>query len=123
MASFINKAEANLFVDGNPEHVVSNEVVATGNVSCIKMVKEQDKNIVASGDEMTYTIRVTNNSKRTTSSFKFTDVIPDGMSFVTNSLTIDKRFKEPTITGQTLTFTLQELKEGETVIAFKTLVL
>ena len=123
MANFINKAEANVFVDGAPEHIVSNEVVATGNVSCIKMVKEQDKTIVASGDEMTYTIRITNNSKRSTSSFKFTDVIPDGMSFITNSMTIDKKFKEPTINGQTLTFTLPEIKEGETVVVFKTRVL
>lgn len=123
MARFINKAEANVFVAGNPKHIVSNEVVATGNVSCIKMVKEQDKNTVTSGDEMTYTIRITNNSKQQTSSFKFTDVIPDGMSFVTNSMTIDKKFKAPTITGQTLTFTLPKLKEGETVVVFKTLVL
>ena len=55
----------------------------------ITMVKSVDQTLVTLGDTITYTTSVTNNGNTNATNITFTDFIPDGTTFITDSVTID----------------------------------
>lgn len=55
----------------------------------LNVVKSVDKAIAVKGDTLTYTTVITNNSDQDASLVQFKDVVPAGLTFVPDSLTVD----------------------------------
>ncbi|QWU44445.1 DUF11 domain-containing protein [Bacillus sp. NP247] len=55
----------------------------------ITMVKSVDQTLVTLGDPITYTTILTNSGNTTATNITFTDLIPDGTTFITDSVTIN----------------------------------
>lgn len=55
----------------------------------ITMVKSVDQTLVTLGDTITYTTILTNNGNTNATNITFTDLIPDGTTFITDSVTIN----------------------------------
>lgn len=55
----------------------------------VPIVKSVDKALASIGDVLTYTFTITNNSNVPVDTINFTDSIPNGTTFVTNSVTIN----------------------------------
>ncbi|MDT3495899.1 cell surface protein, partial [Bacillus toyonensis] len=55
----------------------------------ITMIKSVDQTLVTLGDTITYTTILTNNGNTNATNITFTDLIPDGTTFITDSVTID----------------------------------
>ncbi|WP_242214212.1 DUF11 domain-containing protein [Bacillus cereus group sp. BfR-BA-01383] len=66
-------------------NIVTNPVLD----AMITMVKSVDQTLVTLGDTITYTTSVTNNGNTNATNITFTDLIPDGTTFITDSVTID----------------------------------
>ncbi|MDM5238459.1 DUF11 domain-containing protein [Bacillus cereus] len=66
-------------------NIVTNPVLD----AMITMVKLVDQTLVTLGDTITYTTSVTNNGNTNATNITFTDLIPDGTTFITDSVTID----------------------------------
>ena len=66
-------------------NIVTNPVLD----AMITMVKSVDQTIVTLGDTITYTTILTNNGNTNATNITFTDLIPDGTTFITDSVTID----------------------------------
>ena len=66
-------------------NIVTNPVLD----AMITMVKSVDQTIVTLGDTITYTTILTNNGNTNATNITFTDLIPDGTTFISNSVTIN----------------------------------
>ncbi|MDR4985345.1 cell surface protein [Bacillus cereus] len=66
-------------------NIVTNPVLD----AMITMVKSVDQTLVTLGDTITYTTILTNNGNTNATNITFTDLIPDGTTFITDSVTID----------------------------------
>ncbi|EOP71212.1 DUF7507 domain-containing protein [Bacillus cereus] len=66
-------------------NIVTNPVLD----AMITMVKSVDQTIVTLGDTITYTTVLTNSGNTNATNITFTDLIPDGTTFITDSVTID----------------------------------
>lgn len=66
-------------------NIVTNPVLD----AIITMVKSVDQTLVTLGDTITYTTILTNNGNTNATNITFTDLIPDGTTFVPNSVTIN----------------------------------
>ncbi|MGG1845873.1 DUF11 domain-containing protein [Bacillus wiedmannii] len=55
----------------------------------ITMIKSVDQTLVTLGDTITYTTILTNSGNTNATNITFTDLIPDGTTFITDSVTID----------------------------------
>ncbi|WP_410976469.1 DUF7507 domain-containing protein [Bacillus pacificus] len=69
--------------------VASNTVQTTINNATIAAVKSADKQFANVNDMITYTTTLTNNGNTLASNVIFTDVIPNGTSFIPNSVTVN----------------------------------
>ncbi|CAM4026536.1 cell surface protein [Bacillus luti] len=69
--------------------VASNTVQTTINNASITAVKSADKQFANINDIITYTTTLTNNGNVLASNVIFTDVIPNGTSFIPNSVTVN----------------------------------
>ncbi len=69
--------------------VASNTVQTTINNATIAAVKSADKHFANVNDIITYTTTLTNNGNTLASNVIFTDVIPNGTSFIPNSVTVN----------------------------------
>ncbi|WP_433947898.1 DUF7507 domain-containing protein [Bacillus tropicus] len=69
--------------------VASNTVQTTINNATIAAVKSADKQFANVNDIITYTTTLTNNGNTLASNVIFTDVIPNGTSFIPNSVTVN----------------------------------
>ena len=69
--------------------VTSNTVQTTINNASITAVKSADKQFANVNDIITYTTTLTNNGNTLASNVVFTDVIPNGTSFIPNSVTVN----------------------------------
>ncbi|WP_024615449.1 SPOCS domain-containing protein [Clostridium sp. Ade.TY] len=67
----------------------SNVVDTTVNHAQITLTKSSSDNVVLLGDTFTYTITLENIGNATASAVELTDIVPDGTTFVTDSVTID----------------------------------
>ena len=66
-------------------NIVTNPVLD----AMITMVKSVDQTLVTLGDTITYTTILTNNGNTNATNITFTDLIPDGTTFIPNSVTIN----------------------------------
>ncbi|MGS2749415.1 DUF7507 domain-containing protein [Bacillus zanthoxyli] len=66
-------------------NIVTNPVLD----AMITMIKSVDQTLVTLGDTITYTTILTNNGNTNATNITFTDLIPDGTTFITDSVTID----------------------------------
>ncbi|EJS67229.1 cell surface protein [Bacillus cereus] len=66
-------------------NIVTNPVLD----AMLTMVKSVDQTLVTLGDTITYTTIVTNNGNTNATTITFTDLIPDGTTFITDSVTIN----------------------------------
>ena len=66
-------------------NIVTNPVLD----AMITMVKSVDQTLVTLGDTITYTTLLTNTGNTNATNITFTDLIPDGTSFVSGSVTIN----------------------------------
>ncbi|WP_395761401.1 DUF7507 domain-containing protein [Bacillus sp. 3G2] len=66
-------------------NIVTNPVLD----AMITMVKSVDQTLVTLGDTITYTTLLTNNGNTNATNITFTDLIPDGTTFVSDSVTIN----------------------------------
>ncbi|PFI22784.1 DUF7507 domain-containing protein [Bacillus cereus] len=69
--------------------VASNTVQTTINNASIAATKSADKQFANVNDIITYTTTLTNNGNTLASNVIFTDVIPNGTSFISNSVTVN----------------------------------
>ncbi|MCU5075888.1 cell surface protein, partial [Bacillus paranthracis] len=69
--------------------LASNTVQTTINNATIAAVKSADKQFANVNDMITYTTTLTNNGNTLASNVIFTDVIPNGTSFIPNSVTVN----------------------------------
>ncbi|MEK5471327.1 cell surface protein [Bacillus sp. FSL R9-9863] len=69
--------------------VASNTVQTTINNASIATTKSADKQFANVNDIITYTTTLTNNGNTLASNVIFTDVIPNGTSFIANSVTVN----------------------------------
>ncbi|MFJ8215455.1 cell surface protein [Bacillus cereus] len=69
--------------------VASNTVQTTINNATIAATKSADKQFANVNDIITYTTTLTNSGNTLASNVKFTDVIPNGTSFIPNSVTVN----------------------------------
>ncbi|WP_434166568.1 DUF7507 domain-containing protein [Bacillus thuringiensis] len=77
--------------NGAPATTSTSTNIATNPVldAMITMVKSVDQTIVTLGDTITYTTILTNNGNTNATNITFTDLIPDGTTFIPNSVTIN----------------------------------
>ncbi|AQY38086.1 DUF11 domain-containing protein [Bacillus thuringiensis] len=77
--------------NGTPATTSTSTNIVTNPVldAMIMMIKSVDQTIVTLGDTITYTTILTNNGNTNATNITFTDLIPDGTTFITDSVTID----------------------------------
>lgn len=67
----------------------SNEIATELAIGSLNMVKSVNKNYATIGDILTYTVVLTNNGNILLSDIVFKDILPNGATFVTGSVTVD----------------------------------
>ncbi|MED3271938.1 cell surface protein [Bacillus thuringiensis serovar silo] len=77
--------------NGTPATTSTSTNIVTNPVldAMITMVKSVDQTLVTLGDTITYTTILTNNGNTNATNITFTDLIPDGTTFITDSVTIN----------------------------------
>ncbi|HDR7846272.1 TPA: DUF11 domain-containing protein [Bacillus toyonensis] len=77
--------------NGTPATTSTSTNIVTNPVldAMITMIKSVDQTLVTLGDTITYTTILTNNGNTNATNITFTDLIPDGTTFITDSVTID----------------------------------
>lgn len=95
-------------------NILSIDILSNG----IVLTKSANKLAVKSGDELTYTIKITNNGTFKNTNITFVDEIPQGTTFVENSVTIDGEAKQDL--NPSTSFALNDLDVGGTItVEFK----
>lgn len=85
------------------------------------IVKTVDKLTASIGDTLTYTIVITNVGLSPIDKLPLTDVLPAGSTFVSGSFTVNGTVATPTLTANTLTYTIPSIDAlGVTTITFQT---
>lgn len=109
-----NSSTINFSLGGSNFNLTSNEISINILKSGIVLLKSASANVVKSGDELTYTIEISNTGTLVNTELFFKDPIPEGTSFVLNSVTIDGASKDgfDPETG----FSLKDLNPGDSVI-------
>lgn len=73
------------------------------------VVKVVDKAIASIGDTLTYTITITNLALQTMTNLPFSDTVPAGATYVDDSFTVNGTTVTPTISGDTLSYTVPSI--------------
>ena len=81
----------------------------------LEVVKTAGCNITAVGNQISYCVRVTNDSGVDLYDLLFRDIIDPHTSFVAGSFTVDGQHRTPTVQGHTITYDIPELRDGETI--------
>nr|MBU6863578.1 DUF11 domain-containing protein [Streptococcus oralis] len=90
-----NSASASYTFSADPNapivsrNVTSNTVFTTINTATILSLKQVDKPFSRIGDTLTYTVTLSNNGNSTAQNVIFTDTMPSGTTFITNSFSIN----------------------------------
>lgn len=106
--ALINKLDntASVTYNGNP---VNSNTVSTALLLAPTLVKAVDKLTANVGDTLTYTVTVSNVSLSAMTNLPFTDALPSGSTYVTNSFTVNGTAATPTLTSNTLTYTIPSI--------------
>lgn len=84
------------------------------------ILKAVDKPVAAIGETLTYTITVTNIALGAINDIPFSDVIPTGSSYVADSFKVNGSSVTPTITDDTLEYTIPSIAGlGTAIIQFQ----
>lgn len=78
------------------------------------VTKAVDKASAKVGDTLTYTVTVANVSLSALTDLPFTDTLPAGSAYVADSFTVDSTAATPTVTGNTLTYTIPNIDASAT---------
>ncbi|HDX9570359.1 TPA: DUF11 domain-containing protein, partial [Bacillus thuringiensis] len=70
-------------------NVTSNTVFTTINTATILSLKQVDKSFSRIGDTLTYTVTLTNNGNSSAQNVIFSDTLPNGITFIANSFSIN----------------------------------
>jgi uncharacterized repeat protein (TIGR01451 family) len=106
-----------------------NTTIVPPNTTDLEITKTDDRDPVATGDELTYTITVTNNGPIDTSDVNVTDVLPAGVTFQSNNQTAgDANYASGNVTwhidnmaaGVSENLTIKVTAPAEPVIIFNT---
>lgn len=106
--ALINKLDniASVTYGGNP---INSNTVSTVLLLAPTLLKAVDKLTASIGDTLTYTVTVTNVGLNPLTNLPFTDNVPAGTTFVTGSFTVNGTAATPTITNNTLTYTIPSI--------------
>ena len=119
--ALINKLDntASVTYGGNP---INSNTVSTVLLLAPTLLKAVDKLTASIGDTLTYTVTVTNVGLNALTNLPFTDTIPAGATFVaggfflkwgphpiTGSFTVNGAAATPTVTSNTLTYTIPNI--------------
>ncbi|RGY98114.1 DUF11 domain-containing protein [Clostridium sp. AM58-1XD] len=106
--ALINKLDntASVTYGGNP---INSNSVSTVLLLAPTLVKAVDKLTASIGDTLTYTITITNVGLNPLTNLPFTDTIPAGATFVAGSFTANGTAATPTVTNNTLTYTIPSI--------------
>lgn len=101
----INKLDnlASIVFEGNTINSNTVETILSLAPTILKAVDKLTANI---GDILTYTVTLTSVSLSTITNLPFTDVLPAGCTYVPGSFTVNTTPATPTLTGNTLTYTI-----------------
>lgn len=117
--AIINKIDntATITYGGSP---VNSNTVTTALLLAPTVLKAVDKLTASIGDTLTYTITIANIATGAITNLPFSDLIPIGSTYVTDSFTVAGTSVTPTITSGTLTYTIPSVAAlGSVIIVFK----
>lgn len=80
--------------DSKSFNITSNDLEIKVLHNDVSLLKYADTTAVKSRDELTYTIEISNSGTLTNTEVFFSDTIPEGTSFVENSVTVDTETKQ-----------------------------
>lgn len=89
-----NKTKITITLDEKQYDIESNELLITILNNEISLLKTANTKAVKSGDVITYTITITNSGTILNTDMFFTDPIPEGTTFVENSVKVNDALKE-----------------------------
>lgn len=113
-----NKSTVTVNIEGEIFNLDSNTLTINILNNGVVLTKTVSKIAVKSGEEITYTIKITNSGTLKNTNVKFVDEIPQGTSFVTGSVVIDGEGKQDL--DPSVGFTLNDLDVGDTItVEFK----
>jgi uncharacterized repeat protein (TIGR01451 family) len=103
--AIINKLDntASVTYGGN---TLNSNSVSTVLLLAPTLLKAVDKLTASLGDSLTYTVTITNPALNPISNIPFTDTLPAGSTFTTGSFTLNGTAATPTVTSNTLTYTI-----------------
>ena len=112
---------ANASFNGNT--IESNNAV-TQLVLDPSVTKSVDKATASIGEILTYSINITNNSELEMSNVVFSDTVPVGSNYITNSFTVNGTSVTPTVTGTTLSYNISSIPAANSAnISFQVIVI
>lgn len=88
---------------------INSNTVSTVLLLAPTVLKAVDKLTASIGDTLTYTVTITNVGLSQLTNLPFTDVLPNGSTFVAGSFTVNGSAATPTLTTNTLTYTIPSI--------------
>ncbi len=119
MEQFENTAIGKIDICGTLKDIVSNTVTANlFDERSVTIEKKQSCDFIIEGQNLTYTIEITNNTRIPLNNFEIIDDIPLGMDYVENSFMVNGVSESPTVSGQNLKYFFEQLPVGTTEVKF-----
>lgn len=115
----INKLDntASVSYGGN---TINSNAVSTALLLAPTILKAVDKLTANIGDTLTYTVTISNLGLSPLTNLPFTDNLPAGATFTTGSFTVNGAAATPTLTSNTLTYTIPSIAAlGSAVLQFQ----
>lgn len=115
--AIINKLEniASVSYGGN---TINSNPVETLLLLAPTLLKAVDKLVASIGDTLTYTVTITNLALNPITNLPFTDDLPEGSTYVTDSFKVNETAAIPVLTGNTLTYTIPSVAPGVTTVTY-----
>lgn len=117
--SLINKLDniASVTYNGSP---VNSNAATTLLLLPPTILKAVDKPVASIGETITYTVTITNVAINALTNLPFTDVVPAGATYVTDSFKVNGSAVTPTLANNTLTYTIPSIPSlGIATIVFQ----
>lgn len=106
----------------NAASVVYNGTTITSNTASTLLLlaptitKTVDKLSANIGDTLTYTVTVANISLSAITNLPFTDMLPLGALYLTDTFKVNGSAATPTVAGNTLTYTIPSIPAGQSAV-------
>lgn len=109
-----NSAKLNITLDGKSFEITSNILTLPVLLNEVYLLKTADTTAVKSGDKIKFTITISNDGTLTNTDLFFTDKIPDGTTFIEQSVTVDG-VQKPDFDPE-VGFNLEDLGQSENIV-------